>query len=145
MNPESVQPEAIDSDIPSTWAFWTGWVLTILASGGLAFSAATKFMKPTDPQALKEMTDMVTKIGWSFEQLPGLGILELSCVVIYLIPRTSVLGAILLTGYLGGALATHVRVGDFGIAPHIILGLLVWLGLFLRNPRLQTLIPINRY
>ncbi len=71
-----------------------------------------------------------------------LGILEISCVVIYLIPATSVLGAILLTGYIGGAICAHVRVGDpFFI--QIALGICVWLGLYLRENRLKELIPVR--
>ena len=73
----------------------------------------------------------------------GLGVLELACTVIYLIPRTAVLGAILLTGYLGGAILTHLRVGDPVIMP-AVLGVLVWGGLFLREPRLRELIPLRR-
>lgn len=72
----------------------------------------------------------------------GLGILEVACVVVYLIPRTAVLGAILLTGYLGGAVATHLRVGDPCFGP-ILLGVVLWGGLFLRDPRLRTLIPLR--
>jgi hypothetical protein len=65
--------------------------------------------------------------------------------VIYLIPQTSVLGAILMTGYLGGAIATHVRLGEFvkGIIPQVGLGVLVWLGLYLRDPRLRALAPLR--
>ena len=72
--------------------------------------------------------------------MPGLGILEIACTIIYAIPQTAVLGAILLTGYMGGAIATHVRVGE-GVIPHIIIGVLVWLGLFLREPRLRAILP----
>jgi hypothetical protein len=73
----------------------------------------------------------------------GLGILELACAVVYVIPQTSVLGAILLTGYLGGATVTHLRVGDPFFMP-VILGMLVWGGLYLCNPRLRALIPLHR-
>jgi xanthine/uracil permease len=62
---------------------------------------------------------------------------------VYVIPQTSVLGAILLTGYLGGAVATHVRIDD-NFVPPIVMGVLVWLGLFLRDPRLRALIPLRR-
>jgi DoxX-like protein len=72
----------------------------------------------------------------------GLGIVELACTVIYIIPRTSVLGAILLTGYLGGAVATHLRIGEPYFMP-IIFGVLVWGGLFLRDERLRALIPLR--
>ena len=72
----------------------------------------------------------------------SIGILELACTVVYVIPRTSVLGAILLTGYLGGATATHVRIGDPFFVP-VGLGVLVWGGLFLRDDRLRALIPLR--
>jgi hypothetical protein len=71
-----------------------------------------------------------------------LGILELSCVVIYLIPQTAVIGAILLTGYLGGAICSHWRVGD-PVYTHIVLGILIWLGLWLREDRLKPLMPLR--
>lgn len=74
---------------------------------------------------------------------PVLGVTELLCAVLYAIPQTSVLGAILLTGYMGGAIATHARIGE-GFIPQIIIGVLVWLGLFLRDARLRALIPIRR-
>ena len=69
-----------------------------------------------------------------------------ACTVLYLIPRTSVLGAILLTGYLGGAVATHVRVGGplFSVIFPVIFGVLVWGGLYLREDRLRTLLPLRR-
>ena len=71
------------------------------------------------------------------------GILELTCVVLYAIPRTSVLGAILMTGYLGGAVATHVRVEEAPI-PAIVLGVLAWAGLCLRDSRLMSLLPLRK-
>jgi DoxX-like family len=74
----------------------------------------------------------------------GLGIVEIACAAVYVIPQTAVLGAILMTGYLGGAIATHVRVGQFGVIPQISLGVPVWLGLYLRDPRLRGLVPIRR-
>jgi hypothetical protein len=79
-------------------------------------------------------------LGLPESMIRPLGVLELSCVIIYLIPRTSVLGAILLAGYMGGAICTHWRVGE----PFILqasLGILVWLGLYLREPRLRGLLP----
>jgi Mn2+/Fe2+ NRAMP family transporter len=72
-----------------------------------------------------------------------IGILEIACTVIYVIPRTSVLGAILLTGYLGGATATHVRIGDPSFFGPVIFGVLVWLGLWLRDARLRALLPLR--
>jgi len=73
-----------------------------------------------------------------------LGIVEASCAILYLIPRTAVLGAILVTGYLGGAVATHARVGDPAFITPALLGVIAWLGLFLRDRRVRALIPLRR-
>jgi len=75
--------------------------------------------------------------------LVPLSILEFACAVVYLIPATSVLGAILLTGYLGGAICTHWRVGDPFVI-QAVLGLFVWLGIYLREERLKALLPVRR-
>jgi len=80
------------------------------------------------------------KMGWPDNVLVPLGIVELACVVIYLFPRTAVLGAILITGYLGGAIATHVHQGENFIGPAAF-GVIAWLGLYLREPRLRVLAP----
>jgi hypothetical protein len=75
----------------------------------------------------------------------GLGLVLLACIVLYVIPKTSVLGAILLTGYLGGAVASHVRVGEglFPVFFPVMVGVLIWLGLYLRDVRLRLLIPLR--
>jgi hypothetical protein len=70
-------------------------------------------------------------------------VLELFCAAVYVVPRTAVLGAVLLTGYLGGAVATHVRVGDAFIVP-LLLGVLVWAGLYLRDERVRALLPLRK-
>jgi len=103
----------------------------------LLFSAVLKFLKP--PAVIEGFT----RLGLPGDLILGLGILETACTVVYLIPKLAVLGAILLTGYLGGATLTHLRVGDPFIAP-VALGVLVWGGLFLREPRLRALIPLRR-
>ena len=115
---------------------WTGRVISALPVLLLLMSAVMKFIKPPG------MAEGLAKIGWTEDQMLTLGILELACTIVYLIPQTSVLGAILLTGYLGGATATHVRVGDPWFAT-VIAGVLVWLGLFLRDARLRALIPLR--
>jgi hypothetical protein len=119
------------------WMFWTGWVVTALPALSLIFSAIFKIIQ--SQQILKEFD----RLGWQGASVMPLGIVELACTIVYLIPQTSVLGAILLTGYLGGATATHVRIND-NFAPPIVMGVLVWLGLFLRDPRLRALIPLRR-
>jgi len=119
------------------WMTWTGWACTALALSGLVFSAVMKFVGPED------MVKEFGRLGWPDRLAFGLGILELTCAIVYVIPQTSVLGAILLTGYLGGAVATHVRIDD-NFVPPIVMGVLVWLGLFLRDPRLRALIPLRK-
>jgi hypothetical protein len=118
------------------WMRWTGWVITVLPVLGLVMSAVMKFMRPA------EVVEGMKKAGWPDNLLFGLGVLEVTCTILYLIPQTAVLGAILLTGYLGGAVATHVRIGE-GFAAPVIMGVLVWLGVFLRDSRLRALIPIR--
>jgi hypothetical protein len=88
---------------------------------------------------------IVSALGYPESLALGIGVLELVCIVLYLIPRTSVLGAILLTGYLGGAIASHVRIGSelFSILLPIIVGVMLWGGLFLRDDRLRTLLPLR--
>jgi len=118
-------------------ALITGWIMCILPCLLLIFSAVMKLAHP--PQLDEGFAHMGVPISHAL----GLGLLELSCTVIYLIPRTAVLGAILLTGYMGGAIQTHIRIGD-GIIPHVIIGILLWGGLYLRDPRLRILIPLRR-
>ena len=103
----------------------------------LLMSAVMKFVKPPP------VAEGFSHLGWSMNLALGLGIVELACTIIYIIPQTAVLGAILLTGYLGGAVATHVRVeeGLFPITFPIIFGALLWGGLVLRDARLRSLIP----
>ena len=120
-----------------TWMVWTGRVVSALPVLALLMSGAFKFMKPNE-----EMVKGLDHIGWKADQLSTLGIVEIACTILYVIPQTSVLGAILLTGYLGGATATHVRVGDPWFAP-VIIGVLVWLGLFLRDARLRAILPLR--
>lgn len=81
-------------------------------------------------------------LGWPMAVAMPLGIVELLCTVLYLIPATAVLGAILLTGYLGGAIATHVRIGEPFLV-QLLLGVIFWLGLYLRDERIRALIPLR--
>jgi hypothetical protein len=98
-------------------------------------SAGVKLFGPVDPR--------LATVGIPENLLIPLGILELLCVITYLVPATSVLGAVLFTGYLGGAILTHLRVGQ-SISVQVILGILIWAGLYLREPRLWQLLPLRR-
>lgn len=117
--------------------YWAGWVITVLAAIPFGISSVMKFlMTPNVVQGFAHL-------GLPDTMILPLGILELTCLIIYLIPQTAVLGAILMAGYMGGAICTHWRAGDpfFG---QIIIGLLVWLGVYLREVRLGDLIPLRR-
>jgi len=85
----------------------------------------------------------MSKLGLPASMRVPLGILELTCAVIYMIPATSVLGSILLAGLMGGAIVTHWRVGEIFI-PQIVIGVVAWGGVYLREPRLRSLIPLKR-
>jgi hypothetical protein len=116
---------------------WVGRVISVLASLVFLFSAFLKL------KGGPEMAQGIAHLGLPESMVTPLTILEISCTVIYLIPATAVLGAILLAGYVGGAICTHWRVGD-PFFVQIALGILVWVGLYLREPRLKELIPLRR-
>ena len=115
-----------------------GWVLSVLVSLMFVFSASMKFMGGPEFEKGMQHLELVGKIP-----VIPLAILELTCVAVYLIPPTSVLGAILLTGYLGGAILTHWRAGDAFVV-HVVMGMVIWLGIYLREDRLRALIPLRR-
>jgi hypothetical protein len=115
---------------------WAGRVVSGLATLLFVFSA---FMKL---KGGPELSQGMEHLGLSESLVKPLAVLELSCVAIYLIPPTSVLGAILLTGYMGGAILAHLRAGD-AFYVQFLLGVFVWLGLYLREDRLKALIPLR--
>lgn len=118
------------------------WVARIVSGLPALFLLVDGAMKLVKPAVVVEAT---TKLGYSESLIVPIGILLILCTILYLIPTTSVLGAILLTGYLGGAVATHVRAneGAFPIVFPIIFGALLWLGLYLNDTRLRALIPLR--
>jgi hypothetical protein len=120
------------------WQIWTGRVLSALPLLMLLASASMKLSRNAN---MVEM--LANKFGYPTGAVTTLGILELSCTALYLVPQTAVFGAVLLTGYLGGAVATHVRVGDAFAIP-VLLGALLWAGLVLRDKRLRALLPLRR-
>jgi hypothetical protein len=125
---------------PSKKGVWVGRVLSGLVVLFLVLDGILKFVKPAP------VVETSAHLGLPLSLANTLGTLLLICTALYVLPRTSVLGAILLTGYLGGAVATHLRVGD-PLVSHILfptyLGVLPWLGLYLRDERLRVLIPLR--
>src|SRR5271155_4577641 len=120
-------------------ARWTGRIVATLAALFLLLDGVTHLLKPAP------VAEAFARLGFPLSLSVELGIIDLVCLVLYVIPRTSILGAILLTGYLGGAVAIHVRVGDplFDTIFPILIGALAWGGLYLVDTRLRALIPIT--
>ena len=120
--------------------FWTGRIISALPVLFLLMDGVMKLVKPA------MVVDATVQLGYRETVIVPLGFVLIACTVLYSIPRTSVLGTILLTGYLGGAVATHVRVGEgpFPVLFPVILGVLLWGGLWLRDARLRALIPLRR-
>jgi len=125
---------------PSRKRLWTGRVLSGFAVLFLTFDATLKLLM------LPEAVEGTMRLGYTVDVVRGLGILQLACLVLYLVPRTSVLGVVLWTGYLGGAVATHVRAGD-PLFSHVLfpvyVALFLWGGLWLRNQKLRALLPLT--
>lgn len=120
--------------------FWTGAIITGLTVLFLAFDGVTKVIR------VAPVVEASEKLGVPSNAIVGIGIVLLACTTIYVIPQTAVLGAILLTGYLGGAAAIHVRAssGAFPVIFSIAFGVLVWVGLVLREPRLFWTIVLRQ-
>ncbi|TLZ83001.1 MAG: DoxX family protein [Methanobacteriota archaeon] len=120
---------------------WAGIILSALPVLFVLFDGAIHLM------VIPPVVQAFTQLGYPVSTSRALGVIELVCIVLYLIPRTSVLGSILLTGYLGGAVATNLRVGSplfSNTLFPVYVGILAWGGLFLRDERVRALIPVRR-
>lgn len=119
---------------PPAWMYWLGWVLTVLPSMLLIMSAAMKISR--NPQAVEGFS----KAGWDPAVIQPLGMTELLCTILYLNPKTSLLGAILLIGYMGGTIAHHLSQQESALF-HVVFALVIGLGIYLREPRLWAILP----
>lgn len=128
---------AAEAVVVSPRVRWISYVLSVLPALLLTFSGVMKLRQP------EGMADGFKHLGWDMSVATGLGIVELIATALYLVPKTSVLGAILLTGYLGGAIATHLRIGEPWYMP-AVLGVVLWVALYLREPRLRALAPLKQ-
>ena len=119
--------------------FWAGWVVSLWPVFVVLSSATWKLTR--NPWYVAEFT----RIGWPQSALPLLAGLQLGCIALFIIPRTAVLGAILLTGYLGGAIASYVRIGDPSpLLVPLSTSMIAWAGIYLRDQRLRSLLPFRR-
>lgn len=118
---------------------WAGRAFSALPALFLLLDGVMKLIKPAP------VVEATVRLGYPEGVILGLGIILIACTALYVIPRTSMLGAILLTGYLGGAVATHMRASDpwFPVFFPVIIGVLVWGGLYLRDERLRALFPLR--
>ena len=125
---------------PAKGLLWTGRILSGLAALFLTFDGVTKILK------VAPVMEACRELGLPDAVVPGIGAVLLACTVLYVIPATSVLGLVLLTGYMGGAVATHVRMNGpvFPVVFSTLFGVVLWLGLYLREPRLRALLPLRR-
>jgi DoxX-like family len=132
---------AIQRPSQSKAALWTGRIVSGLVGLFLVFDGVTKLMR------VEPVLKAAAQLGFSVEQIVWIGIVLLVCTLIFAIPRTAILGAILLTGYLGGATAiqVHVRNPVFETLFPVIFGVLVWAGIFLRDQQVRELIPVRRH
>src|SRR5579872_1601847 len=116
----------------------SGWIITGLVGAFMLFDAIGKFIKPA------AVVEAFARTGWPIQLSTTIGTILLICTLIYLLPKASVLGAILLTGYLGGAVATNLRLQN-PLFSHtlfpVYFGILVWVGLWLREPALEPVFP----
>ena len=120
------------------WVPWVGWIISLWPVFVVGMSATWKLSR--NAWYVREFT----RIGWPEHTLPLLAFLQLGCVLLFLIPRTSVLGAVLLTGYLGGAVAAYTRMGEpYPVLVPFSTSVIAWFGLWLRDERVRGLLPIR--
>jgi hypothetical protein len=123
-------------------AFWAGWVISSLVLLFLLFDGVSKVM------LIAPVVEATKQLGYPENLVRPLGVIVLICAVLYAVPRTAILGGIVLTGFLGGAIASHIRLQD-PLLTHVLfglyVGLLAWGGLYLRDDRVRALIPVRRH
>src|SRR5438270_13475635 len=122
----------------SKQSLWAGRIVSALTMAFLLFDSSLKVMK------LAPAVEATARLGYPPGLVRPLGIAELVCLAVFVIPRTSTLGAILLTGYLGGATATQVRMEDPWLFFPVLVGVLVWVGLFLSDPAIRAPLPLRQ-
>ena len=131
---------SVDRKEVSRKRLWTGRVLSGLSAAFFILDGAMKLAKPA------VVVEATKQLGYPESTIVGIGVVLLACTLLYLIPRTAILGAVLLAGYLGGAVASNVRAGQplFNIIFPVILATIAWGGLWLRDTRLQQLLPLKQ-
>ena len=122
-------------------AAWAGWMMSAFVVVALGADGAIQLFAPA------QIAGMLQETGFAMDLTRIVGPVMLACAILYAIPATAVLGAILVTGFLGGAICAHVRIGEVGSPPELIcllLGALTWGGLYARDPRIRAILPLIR-
>ena len=120
---------------------WTGWIMSAVVVVALAVDGTIQLLAPA------EIASTLQETGFAMDLTRIVGPIALACALLYALPATAVLGAILVTGFLGGAICAHVRIGELGSPPELIsltLGALTWGGLYVRDARVRALLPLMR-
>ena len=135
----AVTVQGPERSLRNNWMMWAGWVISLAPVAIVLTSSRWKLTQ--EPFYVREWE----RIGWQVAALPQIASLQLIAIALYVFPPTAVLGAILLTGYLGGAIASYVRIGEWypPLVPFTT-AVLAWAGIFLREPRLRALLPLRR-
>jgi hypothetical protein len=127
-------------DSSSTAAIWSGRILSAIVVLALLADGVVALFAPSMLKADMDATGFAADAAWP------IGIIAIVCAILYAVPRTTTLGAILITGFLGGAICTHFRLGETGSPPQLVclaLGVMTWGGLYLRNARVRSLLPLS--
>jgi hypothetical protein len=120
------------------WQFWLGWVLTFPPAAMLLSGSVMAWM------ARPVVVQGTAQAGWTPDLLPVIGTLEFFCAILFVIPRTAVFGALLMTAYMGGATASHVRLHQGQWVVPVVFGIIVWAAMLLREPRLRAVLPLRK-
>jgi DoxX-like family len=138
MNVTATNNSAVTETNWKRWLFWGGWLVSLWPAFVVGMSAHWKLTR--NPAYVREFA----RIGWPATRLTLLAFLQLGSLILYLIPPTAVLGCVLLTGYLGGAVAAYTRIGQpYPILVPLSTSMIAWFGIWLRDARLRALLPIR--
>jgi hypothetical protein len=138
---ETLNPRQALETPPPRRSLWAGRIMSAVVVVALAADGAVQLFAPA------QIASMLQETGFAMELTRVVGPVILACAILYAVPATAVLGAILVTGFLGGAICAHVRIGELGSPPELIsllLGALTWAGLYARDPRIRALLPLIR-
>ena len=138
---EIMNPPHVPETMALHRALWTGRIMSAVVVIALVVDGAIQLVAP------EQVASMSRETGFAIDLTPVVGSIILTCVILYAIPATAVLGAILVTGFLGGAICAHLRIGELGSLPEIVsllLGAMTWAGLYARDPRIRAILPLVR-